>query len=395
MYILTINAGSSSIKYKLFKDVQHNPQAILTGLIERIGEPSGQWQQSGLAEFKQEIGFSDHHQAYTALAKVLHELLGQAQITAVAHRVVHGGTRYWQPTRIDDQVLADLEALSVLAPIHNPVNCQGIRFAREAFPEAEQVALFDTGFHHSMPAHVYTYPIARQLAADLQIRRYGFHGINHHYVAEQAAAFLNKPLAQCQLISLHLGNGASACLIRDGQSFDTSMGMTPLAGLMMGTRCGDIDPAIPLYLHQQGLEWAQIDRLLNKESGLLGMADDNDMRQLCARRQAGDEAARLAIAMYVYCIQKTIGAYLSQCPKLDALIFTGGVGENASLIRQLVLADLQHLGFQVDDGLNNQADKPGSFQINRQGYPILIIKGNEELMMARATDQLIGDAERT
>ena len=384
MNILTINAGSSSIKYKLFEvGTDGNPNVILGGLVEGIGEQNGNWNHSHHEKTSSPHQFDSHHDAFTALVKNLQANIGGLTIDAVGHRVVHGGSQYFNPTIITDEVLKAIEALAQLAPIHNPVNALGILFAREHFPHALHVAIFDSGFHHTLPKHVHTYAIDTEVATLYQIRRYGFHGINHEYVAQQAALFLNKPLETCNFISLHLGNGASACLVKQGKSVDTSMGMTPLAGLIMGTRCGDIDPAIPLYLQHVGMQSNEVDTLLNKESGLIGIAKDNDMRRLLVRMEAGDESAILAIAMYVYSIQKTIGAYITQLPTLDALIFTGGVGENAYPIRAKIIASLNHLGLTIDLKKNEFNTGENCMDTSLKGKPILVIRGDEEQFIAQ------------
>ena len=307
----------------------------------------------------------------------------------MGHRVVHGGSQYFNPTLITQNVLQAIIDLAPLAPIHNPVNALGIQFAMKFFPGAQHVALFDSGFHHSIPNHIHTYAIDTETAEHYQIRRYGFHGINHEYVANQAALFLEKPLENCHLISLHLGNGASACLIKQGKSYDTSMGMTPLAGLIMGSRCGDIDPAIPIYLQQQGMSLGDVDTLLNKRSGLIGIAKENDMRHLLSRLETGDKAAELAIDMYVYSIQKTIGAYLTQLPTLDALIFTGGVGENASPIREKITESLAHLGLKINPTKNQTRSEENCRDISADGTPIVVIRGDEESFIAQKTAELI------
>lgn len=383
MNILTLNAGSSSIKYKIYELKTKTLNPLISGLIEGIGEAESTWHHNHALKETTHLQLKNHEEAFFALAKKLKLELQDYPIQGVGHRVVHGGSQYYLPTIINQEVLADIQALSVLAPIHNPINVLGIQFALKHFPEAKQVAIFDNGFHHSMPPHVHRYAINSEVADRYLIRRYGFHGINHEYVARQAAIFLKKPLNHCNFISLHLGNGASACLIKNGESFDTSMGMTPLAGLVMGTRCGDIDPAIVLYLQQQGLTSSEVDLLLNKQSGLKGLAKENDMRKLIARTKENDKAASLAIEIYVYAIQKTIGAYYSQLPKLDALIFTGGVGENAALIRERILLALIHLGFELDLKLNNLQTDKSCHLISNLGTPVLVIRGDEEALMAQ------------
>lgn len=387
MSILTLNAGSSSIKYKVY-DEKLRP--LVSGLIEGIGESESAWHHNKETKESSYHPFKSHAEAFTALANKLKQDLKEHPIKGVGHRVVHGGNNYYLPTVINAAVLAEIKNLSKLAPIHNPINALGIEFAQLHYPEAIHVAIFDSGFHHSMPPHIRHYAINAAIADQYQIRRYGFHGINHEYVVRQAANFLNKPLDDCNFITLHLGNGASACLVKNGKSFDTTMGMTPLAGLVMGTRCGDIDPAIIFYLQEQGMSASEVDKLLNKQSGLKGIADENDMRKLIARAQANDETAILAIDIYVYALQKTIGAYCSQLAKLDALIFTGGVGENATLIREKTLLPLQHLGFELDQQLNSTRSDNLCHQISLKGKPVLVIRGDEEVLMAEKVTEIIG-----
>lgn len=382
--ILTVNAGSSSIKYKAYAMDKDQQNLLLSGLIEGIGENQSAWHhQTSGPKVSTQQQFKSHEEAFRALAEQLKIDLHNQHIDGIGHRVVHGGELYYKPTIITKKVLQDIEALSMLAPIHNPVNAEGIRFAMAHYPKAVHVAIFDSGFHHTMPEWVKNYAIHKETADRFQIRRYGFHGINHEYVATVAADFLDKPLSDCQFISLHLGNGASACLIKSGRSADTSMGLTPLPGLVMGTRCGDIDPAIVIYLQERGLSRSEVDQLLNKQSGLKGIANDNDMRHLIQRAENNDKAAQLAIEMYVYAIQKMIGAYYSQLPKLDALIFTGGIGENASLIREKVITPLKHLQLELNQEKNRKPLDQACVNISKKGIPILVISGDEEALIAQ------------
>ncbi|WED44364.1 acetate/propionate family kinase [Legionella cardiaca] len=391
MNVLTLNAGSSSIKYKAFKVENQQVQPLVFGLIEGIGEIEGQWHHNDTKGIKESIQsrFLNHEEAFTALATKLKQELDKYPIEGVGHRVVHGGNDYFLPTIVTPEVLEKIRELSQLAPIHNPINALGIQFAQQHFRDAVHIAVFDSGFHHSIPPHIHQYAINMDVAKNYQIRRYGFHGINHEYVARVAAAHLNKPLEKCNFINLHLGNGASACLVKQGQSFDTSMGMTPLAGLIMGTRCGDIDPAIPLYLQYQGMTTEEVDNLLNKQSGLKGIAQENDMRRLIERALADDKAAVLAIEMYVYSLQKIIGAYSSQISTLDALIFTGGVGENAALIREKVLASLKHLNFELDLEKNLDRSESSCRDISASGKPIFVIRGDEEALIAQKVEDIV------
>lgn len=380
MNILTINAGSSSIKYKVFTATHDHPTAILSGLIEGIGEKKGNWNHADRNKTSTPHQFPSHKEAFAALAEKLQQTLQDFTIQAVGHRVVHGGNTYFSPTLVTQKVLKDIIALSPLAPLHNPVNALGIEFAMHYFPQAKHIAFFDSGFHHSIPQHIHTYAIDSETAKEYHIKRYGFHGLNHEYVTQQAALYLKKPLAESNFITLHLGNGASACLIKNGQSFDTTMGMTPLAGLIMGSRSGDIDPAIPIYLQKQGLSLNAVDELLIKKSGLIGIAKENDMRHLLTRLNEGDKAAQLAIDMYIYAIQKVIGAYLTQLPHLDALIFTGGIGENAAPIRERILEPLQHLGFKLKEDTHPEAN---CRNLSKGKHPILVIRGDEEYFIAQ------------
>lgn len=396
MNILTINAGSSSIKYKVFNTIEDKPTEILAGLIEGIGEQEGNWHHTHENErITTAKHFESHKVAFEALAQRLHEDLEGFTIEAVGHRVVHGGSKYFNPTIVTTDVLRAIRELTPLAPLHNPVNALGIEFAMHYFPEATHVALFDSGFHHTMPPCAHTYAIDTAVATRYQVRRYGFHGINHEYVAQQAALFLRKPLAECNFISLHLGNGASACLVKQGESVDTSMGMTPLAGLIMGSRCGDIDPAIPLYLQQQGMDAVEVDKLLNKRSGLIGIANDNDMRRLLVRLDARDPSAELAISMYVYSVQKIIGSYLSQISSLDGLIFTGGVGENAFPIREKIMCPLSHMGFGLDLKLNATNTGENCRSISNEGTPILVVRGDEESFIAEKVATIINSFSKS
>ena len=394
MQLLTINAGSSSIKYKVFMRTQQRNHLILGGLIEGIGEQNGQWHHQYHEKETRSHTFLSHQAAFDELVRKLRQDLQNSTIEGVGHRVVHGGTQFFEPTLITTPVLKELKTLSPLAPLHNPVNIAGIEYAMQHFPNAEHIAVFDSGFHHTLPAFTREYAIDRKTAKQYGIQRYGFHGINHEYVATKAAEFLNKPLENCHFISLHLGNGASACLIKNGQSFDTSMGMTPLAGLIMGTRCGDIDPGILLHLLKQGLAPAEIDTLLNKNSGLKGLAKNNDMRAVLALCEEGDDNAFLAIDMYCYNVQKTIGAYLTQLHDLTALIFTGGIGENSEIIRHKILQSLTHLNFNINLSLNSQKNRDDCHLISDLGSPILVIRSDEEDWIAQKIALLINEKHK-
>lgn len=376
--ILTFNAGSSSVKYSAYQLNQQKVTLRFKGLIENIGEKKGFWRHENQ---HRDHNFKNHMQAFDALSEpILNDIKGN--IIGVAHRVVHGGSQFNRPTIINETVLSSIKSFSSLAPIHNPANAMGIEVAQALFSDCPHVAIFDTAFHVSIPEKAHTYALDRSISQKYQIKRYGFHGINHQYVAQQAAAHLLKPLKNCQLITLHLGNGASACLIKNGRSVDTSMGFTPLPGLIMGTRSGDIDPSIILYLYEQGLSIKQITELLNRDSGLKGIGGDNDMRRLLEREKAGDKHAKLAIDMFCYHLQKYIAAYVGQCPNLDAVIFTGGIGEHSEDIRSKTIAPLSHLGLSIDQGLNSITALMQPHQINSGPIPVLVVSGDEEKAMA-------------
>ncbi len=322
MKILVLNAGSSSLKYKLFEG---DPlDTVMTGMVESI-RPGG------------------YREAILRMETALkaHGVDSLREVDAIGHRVVHGGERFVESTRIDSEVVDAIEALIPLAPLHNPANLEGIRTARAHAPDVPQVAVFDTAFHQKMPEKAYRYALPKELYTEAGVRRYGFHGTSHGYVARQAAEALGMAPGEANLITLHLGNGASACAIRGGVSVDTSMGMTPLEGLMMGTRSGDLDPAILFYLaREKGDTLDQLDRLLNRQSGLLGVCGENDMRRIHARIAEGDADAALALEMFVYRIRKYIGAYVAVLGRVDALVFTGGIGQNDPVVREKILRDL-------------------------------------------------------
>ena len=321
MKILVLNAGSSSLKFKLFEMAPLS--VLIEGAVEEIvpgGYPAAIEEMEGVLR-----------------AQGLDSL---GEVDAIGHRVVHGGERFVESVVIDDEVVGAIEALIPLAPLHNPANLEGIRTARLHAPDVPQVAVFDTAFHQSMPEVAYRYALPEAMYEE-GIRRYGFHGTSHGYVARQAAKRLKMPLEKTHLITLHLGNGASACAVQGGQSIDTSMGMTPLEGLVMGTRSGDLDPAILLYLaREKGYTINQLDRLLNRESGLTGVCGEHDMRRIHARIAEGDTEAALARDLFVYRIRKYIGAYVAVLGRVDALVFTGGIGENDAVIRAMILEDL-------------------------------------------------------
>jgi acetate kinase len=370
--ICVLNAGSSSIKYQVV--ALPAGDVVTSGMVERIGVEGS--------------GVPDHE---TALRVVLDALDGVA-IDAVGHRVVHGGALFDAPTVVDDAVETAIEQLIELAPLHNPAGLAGIRAARRALPGVPNVVVFDTAFHATLPPEAYTYAIDADLAARHGIRRYGFHGTSYRYVARATAAHLGRPLDELRLVVLHLGNGASAAAIAGGRSVDTSMGLTPLQGLVMGTRSGDIDPAVlPQLERVAGLDSASIDTLLNKRSGLLGLSGHGDMRDLMAAIEGGDAAARLALDVYLHRIRHYVGAYAAQLGGLDALVFTAGVGENNAAVRTGVVSRLGFLGLTIDEALNT-APSRAARTLSPAGSPaaVLVIPTDEELEIARQTAEALG-----
>jgi acetate kinase len=331
--VLVINSGSSSVKYRLFAD----GETLAHGILERIGERGGD--------------AANHEEA---LRQIM-ESLPLDGLAVIGHRVVHGGKHFTEPTLIDDRVVAAVRSMVPLAPLHNPANLAGIAATRSLLPDTPQVAVFDTAFHHTLPEAAATYAISPRLSERFDIRRYGFHGTSHAYVARRTAELLARPPADLSVITLHLGNGASACAVAGGRSVATSMGLTPLEGLVMGTRCGDLDPAVIFHLHRvAGFAVDEIDRMLNHRSGLHGLAGVNDMRRLLELRAAGDPAASLAFDVYCYRIRSYVGAYYAQLGRVDAITFTAGVGENNPPVRAAALAGLGRLGIEVDEDRNQR-----------------------------------------
>ena len=405
MKILVINSGSSSIKYSLFDmapRLHEGGAPLATGLVEKIGEAISRIKHTIAGEqgteVVRELVVADHRQGLALMAGLLMDetvgvIQSPAEIAAIGHRVVHGGERFSQPTVITTEVMETVKSLIPLAPLHNPANLTGIEVAIEIFPEATQVAVFDTAFHQTMPAQAYRYAIPNRLYEDHSIRSYGFHGTSHLYVANQAIAHLGKAAQDTNLITAHLGNGCSITAVRGGQSVDSSMGFSPLAGLIMGTRSGDIDPALPFYLGTSlGMSFAEIDKLLNKQSGLLGLTGQNDLRDIEARQAQGDTEAALALEMYAYRIKKYIGAYSAVLGHVDALVFTAGVGEHSDVIRDLVCTGLENLGIAIDQQKNLAGPSGPITEIQTATSPVkvLIIPTNEELEIANQAVDVIG-----
>ena len=375
--VLVLNAGSSSLKYQLV--IPETAEVQAKGIVERIGEPGSP--------------VADHAAAMRAMGKDLAAVgvdLDSVGLRAVGHRVVHGGPDFSDPTIIDDDVLSEIKDLIPLAPLHNPGAVSGIEAAREEF-DVPHVAIFDTAFFSTLPAAAATYAIPRDLAQNYRIKRYGFHGTSHQFVSRAAAELVGRDLGELNQIVLHLGNGCSASAISGGVAIETSMGLTPLQGLVMGTRSGDVDPGLHTFLHNElGMTVAEIDTLLNKQSGLKGMAGVNDFRELEQRRSAGEDAAQLAFEVYVHRLKHYVGAYLALLGGLDVLSFTAGVGENSPGLRAAVVDGLDGLGFLVDPELNDVRSTVARV-ISPDGAPITIavVPTNEELAIARETAALL------
>ncbi len=392
--VLVVNSGSSSIKYQLL--APGSGTVVAAGLVERIGEDGGAIEHTTDGRtLSDRVNIADHtaglRLAFEKFAETGHDLAG-AGVTAVGHRVVHGGEVFYRPTLVDDRVLATIDELSALAPLHNPANVRGIEAVRTLLPDVPQVAVFDTAFFHGLPDAAKTYAIDAQVAAAHGIRRYGFHGTSHEYVSGRVAEFLGRPAESLKQIVFHLGNGASVSALRDGRPVDTSMGLTPLEGLVMGTRPGDLDPGIILHLMRTAqLDVNGVDRLLNRGSGLRGMAGVNDFRELRRLIGEGDEAARLAYDVYVHRLRHYLGAYLVELGGVDAITFTAGVGENNPDVRADALSGLSGFGIAVDHERNTAPDRtarrisPPDAKVD-----VLVVPTNEELAIARAAAALTG-----
>lgn len=393
-FVLVINSGSSSLKFAVIDS--QTGDAIISGLGECFGLPEAviSWKYDGDKTEEAITAPDNHHQhAINRIVDLMDTLGLSKDIVAVGHRIVHGGEKFTSTVRIDDKVLAEIESLSDLAPLHNPAGAKGIQASMLAFPELPQFAVFDTAFHQTMPRKAFTGAIAHELYEQYGIRRYGFHGTSHYYVSREAAKMLGKKAEESNFISVHLGNGASVCAIRDGQSVDTSMGFTPLAGLMMGTRSGDLDPGIIEFLMKKGWSQEQVFEALNKKSGFLGVSGlTSDARGILDAMEQGHEGAKLAFEVFTYRVAKYIGSYLIPLDSLDAIIFTGGIGENSLPIRREILNNLKLLGF-VEDEKGNEEARFGSAGIIAQSELLsavaMVIPTNEEYVIARQSVELL------
>ncbi|MFB7720261.1 acetate kinase [Nocardia sp. NPDC056100] len=398
MKVLVINSGSSSIKYQLLDP--ESADVVAAGMVQRIGEPVAEGSpsiehQSDGKTFEHDGEVPDHaaglRLVFDIFAESGHDLADEG-LRAVGHRVVHGGEVFYEPTLITDEVVEAIANLSSLAPLHNPANVVGIESARELLPDVPQVAVFDTAFFHGLPAAAKTYAIDAKVAAAHGVRRYGFHGTSHEYVSGQVAEFLGKDPSELNQIVLHLGNGASASAIRGGKAVDTTMGLTPLEGLVMGTRSGDLDPGIIFHLIRTAdMNVDDVDALLNRQSGIKGLSGVNDFRELGRLIETGDAAAQLAFDVYIHRLRRYIGAYLVELGRVDAITFTAGVGENAAAVRAAALADLGRFSIEVDPARNTAKDRSARY-ISPAGaeVAVLVVPTNEELAIARAAARLVG-----
>jgi len=386
-HVLVINAGSSSLKYSLID--AKSGTAAASGLVERIGEDESRHVHHGPdgdAETTRPI--ADHEDALRGALDAFEShgpSLDGLELAAVGHRVVHGGSLFGAPALIDDELIAAVTDLVPLAPLHNPANLEGIEVARRLFPDLPQVAVFDTAFHQTLPEHAYTYAVPLAWRDEHGVRRYGFHGTSHAFVSAEAARLLGREPSEVNVIVLHLGNGCSVSAVRGGQSVETSMGLTPLEGLVMGTRSGDLDPAVPAYLERElGLTATEVDKQLNSASGLKGLAGANDFREVTRLRDAGDPGAVLAFDVYCHRIRKYVGAYYAVLGTVDAIVFTAGVGEHSAVVRAAALGGLEQLGITVDEDLNSSSSTDAR-RISPDGsrVAVLVVPTNEEWQIAR------------
>ena len=391
--VLVVNSGSSSFKYQLIDS--ESEESLASGLVERIGEGMGSATHRGPhGTSERSLEIPDHTAGFRVMLDAFAAegpSLEQNPLEAVGHRVVHGGKRFFEPTIVTPLVELNIEDLSELAPLHNPANLEGIRAAKKAFPDVPHVAIFDTAFHQTMAPAAYTYAIDAEVAERHRVRRYGFHGTSHKFVSEAAAAFLGRPLGELRQIVLHLGNGASACAVDGGRSVETSMGMTPLEGLVMGTRSGDLDPAVLIHLARRAhLSTDDLDELLNRRSGLLGLSGRSDMRDMRQAANAGDEPARLALEVTIHRLKHYLGAYVALLGGLDVLTFTAGIGENDTALRADVLSGLEVLGIRLDPERNASTSREARI-ISSDDSPVtvLVVPTNEELEIARQSVEAV------
>ncbi len=398
MKILVLNAGSSSIKYQLFNMADN--AVLASGIVEQIGEKESMCKikfkdvNSKEHILEEKCSIKDHDEALTWMSHMLihsgiiHDL---NELDGIGHRVVQGGASFQAPAMVDEYVMSEIERLIPLGPLHNPGHLAGMKVSLKQSPNVPQVAVFDTAFHATLPPYAYMYAIPYKYYEELRIRRYGFHGTSHFYVTKMAAQFLKQKMNTLNAITLHLGNGASVAAIEKGQSVDTSMGLTPLEGLVMGTRSGDLDPALLFYLaRKRGLSIDELDTMLNKESGLKGICGSNDMREVMSLAQGGNEKAKLAREMFIYRLKKYIGSYSAVLGKVDCIVFTGGIGENDVDLRLATCQNLDNLGIKIDPTLNAiRSNEMRCISTQDSKVKVLVIPTNEELEIAIETMEMI------
>ncbi|GAB4221904.1 MAG: acetate kinase [Francisella sp.] len=382
-YILVLNCGSSSVKFALINP--DSSQTVMTGIAENVATKSCKIIFKSDSTIERFLENADYSDVFKVIKEFLIENKYLQKIVAIGHRVVHGGRYFSQSVLINEDSLQKIKECIPLAPLHNPANIEGVNFCQQLFPDLPQVAVFDTAFHQTMPRYIYEYAIPNELTHKYNIRKYGAHGTSHKYVSQQVAKILNKQKAN--VIVAHLGNGCSITAVVNGESVDTSMGFTPLDGLVMGTRSGCIDPGIFSYI-SDNLGWsvAEITNMLNKKSGLLGICGHNDMREVSQLAEQGDDLANLAIEIFCHRVAQFVASYMMYFDKLDALVFTGGIGENASNIRKNIIGKLVHIGFAIDEEKNNKSE---TFINRNNSHNIMVIATNEELMIAQETQRLI------
>lgn len=400
MKTLVINAGSSSLKFTMFRISRE--KHLASGIVERIGlkEPRLYYERHDGVKLEEEAHVTNHDEALQLVCSKLVDkeygvLSDLSEVEAIGHRVVHGAEKFSDSVLIDDEVKTAIRMCSTLAPLHNPPNLGGIEACERAFPGVPNVAVFDTAFHQSMPDHAYLFAIPRKFYEEYGIRKYGFHGTSHKFVAQATAEFLDRSFDELKLITCHLGNGCSIAAVNKGNVLDTSMGLTPLMGLIMGTRCGDIDPGAVIYLLKKGMTVDEVDQLLNKKSGLLGVAEtgSSDMRDILDAAANGDEKAETALNMFVHRLVFYIGGYNTLLRGADAIVFTGGIGENSVPIRERIIARLSTIGCHLDKSENNISGKPAVVSTPESHPQAVVMPTNEELMIGRETARVLAETE--